>query len=153
MKILLAAALALLVSACALVPERGGPVTIERQHAETMARMLSEYRLAQGLPAVRVDQTLMAAAEQQARTVAARDRLDHGNFAGRIHRNGVDTARAFENLAAGDPTPQAALATWKASRDHQRALVSPASTRVGYVRALAPQTRHKYFDVLVLASD
>lgn len=152
MKILLACALALALAACALLPGRG-PITIERGHAEAMARMVSEYRQARGLPAVRVDPTLMAAAEQQARSVAARDRLDHGNFAGRIHRNGVDTAHAFENLAAGDPTPAAALATWKASPGHQRALVSPASTRVGYVRALAPDTRHRYFDVLVLASE
>ncbi|WP_052340878.1 CAP domain-containing protein [Salinarimonas rosea] len=153
MKILLAAALAVLLSACALLPERAGPITIEREHAEAMARMLSDYRRANGLGSVRVDPTLMAAAEQQARTVAARDRLDHGNFAARIHRHRVDTDRAFENLAAGDPTPQAALATWKASRDHQRALVSPESTRIGYVRALAPETRHRTFDVLVLASD
>ncbi|GGK43943.1 CAP domain-containing protein [Salinarimonas ramus] len=152
MKILLATALALLVSACALLPD-SGPVTIERGHAQDMARMLSQYRAERGLPALRVDTSLMAAAEEQARTVAGRDRLAHGNFTGRIHRHGVDTDHAFENLAAGDPTPQAALATWKASPDHHRALISPASTRIGYVRALAPQTRHRTFDVLVLASD
>ncbi|WP_372423424.1 CAP domain-containing protein [Salinarimonas chemoclinalis] len=153
MKLVLCSLLALLLSACALLPDRAGPITIEREHADAMARMVSDYRRANGLGPVRVDAALMAAAEQQARTVAARDRLDHGNFEGRIHRHRVDTERAFENLAAGDPTPRAALATWKASPAHQRALVSPTSTRIGYVRALAPGTRHRTFDVLVLASD
>jgi uncharacterized protein YkwD len=153
MKPVLAAALALLLAACALVPQARGPITIETGHAAAMARMVSDYRAARGLSAVRVDPTLMAAAEEQARRIAARDDVNHGNFAGRIHRNGVDAYAAFENLAAGDPTPRAALATWQASPAHQRALVKPEATRIGYVRALAPQTRHRYFDVLVLASD
>ena len=134
------------------MPERG-PIAIERQHAAAMASMVTAHRAARGLPAVRVDPTLMDAAAEQARRVARLDRLDHGRFAGRIHRNGVDAVRAFENLAAGDPTPAAAFATWTASPAHAEALVSAHATRIGYVRAHAPDTRHRYFDVLVLASE
>jgi uncharacterized protein YkwD len=118
-----------------------------------MAAMVSTYRQANGLSAVRVDPTLMAAAEEQARRIAARDDVDHGNFAGRVHRNGIDAYAAFENLAAGDPSPRAAFATWRASAAHDRSLLKPEATRIGYVRALAPQTRHRFFDVLVLASE
>jgi len=153
MKPLLAAALALLLAACALVPQARGPVTIERGHAAAMARMVSDYRQANGLSRVVVDPALMAAAEEQARRIAARDDVDHGNFAGRVHRSGIDAYASFENLAAGDPTPAAAFATWRASTAHDRALRRPEATRIGYVRALAPDTRHRTFDVLVLASD
>lgn len=151
--VFLTLAAAAVLAGCALVPEARGPVTIERGHAASMAQLVSDYRRARGLPGVRIDETLMAAAEEQARAVSARDRLSHGNFTGRVYRNGIDADRAFENLAAGDRTPAAAFATWRASSAHERSLVQPEVTRIGYVRALAPRTRHQFFDVLVLASD
>lgn len=151
----LVCAFALLLAACA-TPTARGPITIERNHAERFAGALNEYRRKSGLPPVRVDASLMAAAEEQARAVAAIDRLDHnaaGRFPGRLHRNGVDAWAAYENLAAGDREPIQALASWRASPPHHANLLRPETTRIGFVRASAPQTRHRTFDVLVLATD
>lgn len=151
----LVCAIGLLLAACA-TPTARGPITIEREHAERFAGALNDYRRSKGLSPVRVDSRLMAAAEEQARAVAAIDRLDHnasGRFPSRLHRNGVDARAAFENLAAGDREPIAALASWRASPAHHENLLRPEATRIGFVRARAPQTRFRTFDVLVLASD
>ena len=130
-----------------------GPVTTRAEHASAAAAAISAYRKAHGLPAVRVDYALMQAAEEQARALAAADRLSHdlaGSFSGRMRRHGVG-GTAAENLSAGPQTVDAAIGRWKVSPAHNENLLLPGATRIGLVEAQAPNSRYKRFWVLVLA--
>src|SRR5262245_46647930 len=59
-------------------------ITATLAHAEDMAEMISQYRHAHGLSAVKTDPQLTAIAERQAKAMAASGVLDHnvrGSFA------------------------------------------------------------------------
>jgi uncharacterized protein YkwD len=145
--------LSLALAGCALTPTGRGPVTISKHDAGEAARIISAYRAQKGLPAVQVDWALMGAAEEQARAVAAMDGLSHdaaGNFVGRMRRHGIKGAAA-ENLGAGAQSAGRALERWQASPSHNDNLLMPEARRIGLVAAHAPDTRYKYFWVLVLA--
>src|SRR5262245_19560517 len=62
-------------------------ITATLAHAEDMAEMISQYRHAHGLSAVKTDPQLTAIAERQAKAMAASGVMDHnvaGSFAARI---------------------------------------------------------------------
>ncbi len=145
---------ALLPAACSTFsPTATGPITTRTAHAADAAAAISAYRRSRGLPPVRVDYTLMRAAEEQARAIAAADALSHdvaGSFGRRMSAHGVRGAAA-ENLSAGAPTPSRVLERWKASPGHNENLLLPGATRIGLVEAEAPNTRYKRFWVLLLA--
>lgn len=146
--------LSLGLAGCALfAPFRAGPITTEINHAALAAREISAYRAQHGLAAVEVDWSLMRAAEEQARAVAAMDGLSHdaaGRFDRRMSRHGVNGAAA-ENLGAGAASPERAIERWRASPSHDENLRMPEARRIGFVKAYAPETRYKNFWVLVLA--
>ena len=93
---------------------------------------------------------LMAAAEEQARRIAARDPdVDHGNFAGRVppQRHRTASGQLFETIAAGEPDaapPRPVRPPGARRRLTRRALPAPGGDAdSGYVRD-APRriTRH-----------
>jgi len=81
-------------------------VTATLAHAEDdMAAMISQYRRAHGLSAVKTDPQLTAIAERQAQAMAATGIMDHsvaGSFRSRIA--GARTGAAAENIAVGSKT-------------------------------------------------
>lgn len=139
---------------CALFSFRDmSGITTDHSYASAMAEAVTAYRAQNGLGPVRVDRSLMRAADEQARAIAAMDGLDHhaaGRFGKRMTRNGINGAAA-ENLQAGAKTAERVLERWQASAYHDENLLMPEARRIGFVKAQAPDTRYGKFWVMVLA--
>jgi uncharacterized protein YkwD len=75
-------------------------------------------------------------ARAHADDMAARGRMDHVGRDGskvpeRVSRAGYDWGKVAENIAAGQSTPEAAVASWLASAPHCANLMDPAYTESG----------------------
>lgn len=117
--------------------------------AEDVAALLSQYRHAHGLSAVKIDPALTAFAERQARAMAKSSVLDHsvaGPFAARIA--GMPFAGAGENIAEGSTTWAETLERWKASPGHNENLLAEGATHFGV--AVAYDAHHEAFRALVI---
>src|ERR1700688_4466220 len=89
-------------------------VTTTLARAEDVASMISQYRQAHGLAAVRTDAELTAVAERQARAMAKGGVMDHnvaGPFAARVAN--VRVGAAGENLAEGTKTWAETMKLWE----------------------------------------
>jgi len=116
--------------------------------------MISGYRTNNGLGPVTLDPELMTLASQQARAMAARDKLDHSvwrPFQERIHDSSFDAAVAVENIAAGYDTLAEAFSGWRNSASHRANMLNPAVTKMGIAAVYAPASKYKVFWSLILA--
>ena len=117
--------------------------------------MISGYRANNGLGAVVIDSELMKLAADQARTMAARDKLDHSvgkPFQARIQGSGFDAAVAVENIGAGYHTLAEAFSGWRDSPPHRANMLNNRVTKMGIAAAYAPQSKYKVFWSLILAA-
>ena len=116
--------------------------------------LISGYRANNGLGPVTIDPELMQLASQQARAMAAHDKLDHSilhPFQQRIQQSSFDAAVAVENIAAGYDTLSEAFSGWRASPPHRANMLNPAVTRMGIAAVYAPASRYKVFWSMILA--
>jgi uncharacterized protein YkwD len=126
-------------------------ITTTLAQADDAAAIISQYRRAHGLSAVRADAQLTAVAERQAQAMAKSGVLDHnvaGAFATRIA--GVPVGSAGENLAQGSKTWAETVQRWEASAGHNANLLLPDATHVGVAIAFSEQT-HEAFRAMVIA--
>ena len=118
--------------------------------AEDVASLVSQYRRAHGLSAVRTDAQLSAVAERQARAMAKSGVMDHnvaGPFAARVAD--VPVGAAGENLAEGTKTWAETIQRWEASPGHNGNLLLPDATHIGAAVAYSDQT-HQAFRAMVI---
>jgi uncharacterized protein YkwD len=118
--------------------------------AEDAASLISQYRRAHGLSAVRIDPQLTAVAERQARAMAKAGVMDHnvaGAFASRVAN--VRVGAAGENLAEGTNTWAETIQRWKTSAGHNGNLLLPDATHIGVAVAYSDQT-HEAFRAMVI---
>lgn len=159
---LLFAASAALLAACAAYELEKSPAFYEnlaRPGAEVnvpaAASMLSDYRRANGQPAVTADPTLTEMARKQARRMAEIDKLTHDpggrGFVERLKASNYDAGRAAENIGAGYHTLAEAFSGWRDSPSHKKNMLLPGATRFGIATAYAPGSKYKVFWALVLA--
>jgi uncharacterized protein YkwD len=128
-------------------------ITATLAHAEDMAEMISQYRHAHGLSAVKTDPQLTAIAERQAKAMAASGTMDHnvaGSFAARI--SGARTDMAAENIAAGTRTWAETFHMWQTSPGHNANLLQSKADIVGVAVAHNEQTRYKAYWAMVIAA-
>ncbi len=105
------------------------------------AALISSYRAERGLGRVAVDSRLTQAAGAYARVMGQRDRINHrigGSLGRRVTAAGYEWGAAAENLAAGQPNLDAALADWKTSAGHRKNLLNPLVTEIGIAAVAAP---------------
>ena len=98
-----------------------------RLDPDAAASMISGYRRNNGLPDVALDPQLMRMAEEQARAMATKDKLDHdvaGNFQQRLRRSGYRAKSGAENIGAGYHTLAEAFSGWRDSPSHKRSSVN-----------------------------
>jgi uncharacterized protein YkwD len=122
--------------------------------ANAAQSMISGYRKNNGLGLVTLDPQLMQLAGDQARTMAAKDKLDHDvgrPFQARIQRSGFDAAVAVENIGAGYHTLAEAFSGWRDSPPHRANMLNSNVTKMGIAAAYAPQSKYKVFWSLILA--
>jgi uncharacterized protein YkwD len=162
-RLLFVLAFAAVLAACASTYEIGKTPAFYENLARPGAQvdvaaagsMLSDYRRANGLPALTADARLTAMAAEQARRMAAIDKLTHDpggrGFVQRLKAANYDAARAVENIGAGYHTLAEAFSGWRDSSSHNRNMLLPGATRFGIATAYAPNSKYKVFWALVLA--
>jgi uncharacterized protein YkwD len=117
--------------------------------------MISGYRQNNGLGAVALDPELTKVADQQARAMAQRDKLDHNvirPFAERLKKSGYKAKVAVENIGAGYHTLAEAFSGWRDSPPHRANMLVKGATRIGIAAVYAPNSKYKVFWSLVLAA-
>jgi uncharacterized protein YkwD len=118
------------------------------------ASMISGYRANNGLSAVTIDPALMRLAEEQARAMAARDKLDHSvakNFSDRLRTAGYPAKNAAENISAGYHTLAEAFSGWRDSRPHRENMLLNPASRIGIAAVQAPKSKYKVYWALIIA--
>jgi uncharacterized protein YkwD len=116
--------------------------------------MISGYRSNNGLGPVTIDPELMRLAGEQARAMAAHDKLDHAvarPFDERIKNSNFDAAVAVENISAGYDTLAEAFSGWRDSPQHRANMLNNHVTRMGIAAVYTPQSRYKIYWSLILA--
>ena len=117
--------------------------------------MITGYRGNNGLGTVTLDPTLMRLAEEQARAMAAKDKLDHNvgrSFNERIRGSGFDAKVAVENVSAGYHTLAEAFSGWRDSPPHRANMLNKGVTRMGIAAIYSPKSKYKVFWALILAA-
>jgi uncharacterized protein YkwD len=123
--------------------------------AAAAASMISGYRKNNGLGAVAVDPELTRMALDQARVMAARDKLDHAagrDFNTRLASSGFDARIAVENIGAGYHTLAEAFSGWRDSPPHRANMLNGGVNRMGIAAVYAPQSKYKVFWALIMAA-
>ena len=117
--------------------------------------MISGYRANNGLAVVVIDPTLTRMAQEQARVMAARDKLDHNAgrpFRERLVASGFDARVAAENISAGYHTLAEAFSGWRDSPPHRANMLLNGASRMGIAAVYAPGSKYKVFWALILAA-
>jgi uncharacterized protein YkwD len=123
--------------------------------AAVAASMISGYRQNNGLTTVEIDPVLMKLASEQARAMAARDKLDHNvgrDFKSRVGGSGFDAKVAVENISAGYHTLAEAFSGWRDSPPHRANMLKSGVSRMGIAAVYAPGSKYKVFWTLILAA-
>jgi uncharacterized protein YkwD len=119
------------------------------------ASMISGYRQNNGLDAVVIDPGLTRLASEQARAMAAKDKLDHNvgkDFKTRLRESGYDAVAAAENISAGYHTLAEAFSGWRDSPPHRANMLLKGASRIGIAAVYAPQSKYKVFWAMVIAA-
>jgi uncharacterized protein YkwD len=123
--------------------------------ANAAQSMISGYRTNNGLGAVTIDPELMRLAGEQARAMAAHDKLEHDvgrPFQDRIRKSGFDAGVAVENISAGYHTLAEAFSGWRDSPPHRANMLNSHVTKMGIAAVYAPKSKYKVFWSLILAA-
>jgi uncharacterized protein YkwD len=160
-RIFLAVSAALALAACTFDGDqqpslyRSLAVSGAELDANSAASMISGYRGNNGLSAVTIDPVLMQLANEQARIMAERDKLDHNvsrDFRERIRASGFDAKIAVENISAGYHTLAEAFSGWRDSPPHRANMLKSGVTRMGIAAVRSPNSKYKVFWTLILAA-
>jgi uncharacterized protein YkwD len=104
------------------------------------ARLLTlhnDYRKANGAGPLRLDARLTASAQRESDDCAKHRRLSHTSSDGaspfdRMTAAGYHWTTAGENIAEGQPTPEAACAAWESDIPHRDNMLNPQFVDVGF---------------------
>jgi len=121
--------------------------------AESPSELISTYRLKHGEVRVARDATLDRIAQEQARAMAARDKLSHevlGSFSRRVAP--ARAGRAAENIAYGYESFDKTLGQWIESSEHRKNLLLHNASRVGIASARDASGKRTYW-AMVIAGD
>ncbi len=97
-----------------------------------------------------MDATLNRIALEQAKAMAAKDKLDHevlGSFNSRIAP--ARAGRAAENIAYGYDGFEKTLGQWIDSSGHRKNLLLPRASRVGVASAKSATSRRTYWAMVI----
>lgn len=126
-----------------------------RLDAAVAASMISGYRKNNSLDAVTIDPELMRLASEQAKAMAARDKLDHNvtkDFKTRMGASGFDAKLAAENISAGYHTLAEAFSGWRDSPPHRANMLLKGATRMGIAAVYVPNSKYKVYWTLIVAA-
>lgn len=103
--------------------------------AGTVVHLFNHHRALAALAPLAIDPGLGESAQRWAESNAAMDRLDHGNFLGRVgSKYLVETG---EDIAEGQVSAEEVVRDWMNSPGHRRQIMNPNFHHVGVGRAVA----------------
>ncbi len=117
-----------------------------RAGESSAAELISRFRLAHGEVRVTADATLNRIALEQAKAMAAQDKLGHevlGSFPSRIAPSRA--GRAAENIAYGYDSFDKTLQQWIASSEHRKNLLLHNASRIGVASARDASGKRTYW--------
>jgi uncharacterized protein YkwD len=118
--------------------------------------MITGYRQNNALGPVTLDPALMQLAEEQARAMAQRDKIDRNiirPLPERLKRAGYVAKTSAENVSAGYHTLAEAFSGWRDSPPHRANMLLKGATRIGIAAVYAPGSKYKVFWSLILADE
>lgn len=124
------------------------------ESARVTLALLNQYRAGQGLPPVQLDPQMTQVAYQQAKAMADADFMDHnivGDFGTRLKANRVLNVYAGENIGRNIRTADKMFDWWIHSPVHERNMVNPRVTRLGFAVVYSPKSGKPYW-AMALAS-
>jgi uncharacterized protein YkwD len=113
-------------------------VTLITCCSPTLADTLNSFRQAHGLPALHRSGALQAMASRHARSMAARQSMDHAGF---YSERGAAGARA-ENVAWGCTTESCAIRMWEGSAGHRANMLLSDVRSYGLASAAGGRNRY-----------
>jgi uncharacterized protein YkwD len=125
-----------------------------------LLQLINNARQQESLPALVLNDKLVAAANAHSIDMACQDFVDHTGSDGsswytRIQAQGYNYAYATENIYVGNPafggTPTSAFAWWMNSQVHRNNILSPKMTEIGIGYAYSPSSSYGGYYTLVLA--
>jgi len=132
-------------------PQTGASLSPEQLLLRQVALLTNQARAAHGLPPLKLQENLSAAAGWMARDMAARSTFSHTDHEGRS----IDPRLpAFgyggysyigENIAAGQESPEATVADWMQSPHHRENLLSPDYSEIGIGFADRPDSAYRSY--------
>ncbi len=135
------------------------PAPEQMRHAQTIIRVVNEFRTANGLPPVILEAHVMKAANDKALDFRNNWRFYHAGSDGsspsqRVARTGYDWVEVGETLSAGQITAVGAVGNLKASPCHRFALLRKVYLHAGAAYLYtpdAPPGRYRHWWVVKLA--
>ena len=104
------------------------------QYAEQVARLVNEQRAAQGLAPLKLSDELCDAANVRAkeiRSVFSHTRPNGKSCFTALKEKGISYTYAAENIAYGQRTPEAVMASWMNSSGHRANILSKKAEYIG----------------------
>jgi len=147
----------ILVIAALLGPGIGSAQTRVKPVSQARAlALINDLRQKQGLSPVTADDRLLQAARTHSVWMAERGKLSHsagfgGGLGAKVRRVQYPAGRAWENIAAGQKSLEAAIASWMKSSGHRRNMMSRSAVHIGIAAAYNPKVRYGTYWTLILA--
>lgn len=134
-----AAALLGALAACGAPASRTGPArAVAPFTPEAALALVNAYRAENGVPPLRLDPALAAAAASHSRAMLAAGRMGHDvgtEFTARLAAHGVLGRSAAENVAYGQRSLAEVMEGWKRSSGHAANMRLAGLTRMGIAEA------------------
>ena len=125
---------AVMLAALVVTPRSlGGGIATNREEAR-LAGLINGFRVAHGLPPLRVGPRLHAAARRHSQDMLRRGYFAHGDLESRLRAFGVRASIVGENIAWGNGpygAPRGILHTWTTSPGHRANLLERRFRRIG----------------------
>lgn len=139
-----------LVMIAFVAPQQAVLVRPESQ-AQRFLQLINDYRLSEGMSALKLSSALTAAAQGHSNDMATRDYFSHTTpegvtFDQRIREAGYAYSTALgENIAAGYETADSVFAAWKSSPGHNSNMLSAMFVVIGIGLAYNEQSTYGYY--------
>jgi len=148
--------LCLMLTGCTLAGRQSADISSVPVDTGAALAKVNAYRAANGEAALMLDPRLNQASGEMARLMARQDnskpRAHSANrLYGRLNAIGLESYAGAENIGSGYLSFDAALAGWKGSPGHNKNLLNPHVTRVGFARARRADGKWRNFWVMILA--
>ena len=105
-----------------------------RTYAQQVAQLVNQQRSQAGLPELKVEENLCAAAQQRAQEidrVFSHTRPDGSSSFSILKEMKIDYLACGENIARGSQTPEAVMDGWMHSAGHRRNILNERFTSLG----------------------